>query len=265
MSNLRITQKSIFHLTAVLQVSAHPGQTITRKQYAFFTAELVLEGCGWLNIDGRYHDVEAGDMYILPPGHDHEYGADGQNPWKKLFFNAGGTLPVRLIDCYCLNNFHFPAWPEPELFTRMQDLYSNLSDISHREAALLLHRLIAIAAGEQPATEAEQPSAVATALNFIANNLQNHIRLEDIARASFLSPSQLTRLFKAATGCTPYDHLCRQRIEMACHLLRCTDLRLSDIARRLQFADPFYFSNAFKKATGCSPSQYRNQPEPLPD
>lgn len=256
MRNIGINRRSVVALLVAREVQALAGETYRRRNYDCFTAELVLAGGGWLEIDGRHYEVEEGDVYILPPSRDHIYAADATRPWRKLFFNMGGTLPTLLLNGYGLTTFHIPDWQEPELFKRMLRLYEHLDEQAHREAALLLHRLLALAA-ERGEDNAGYSSAVSLAINFIENNLQNRIRLVDIARASFLSPSQLTRLFKAETGRTPYDYLCRQRIEMAKHLLRCTDLRLADIAARLQFADAFYFSSAFRKSTGCSPRTFR--------
>lgn len=256
MSNIGIRHNNVFSLLVAQEVQAAAGQAFKRETYDFFTAELVLEGCGWLSIGGRYYDVKAGDMYILPPGKAHEYAADRQQPWRKVFFNAGGSLISHLIDCYALKEFFFSNWNERDVFFRMVYLYNNLSDESHREAALIFHRLVALAAGTM--IHGNYSEVVTSALGFIGNNLQNHIGLDDIARACFLSSSQLSRLFKRETGYTPCDYLCRKRIEMAKHLLRSTDLRIGDIAQQLQYADQFYFSSTFKKATGYSPSMYRS-------
>lgn len=258
MNNIAIGANRAFSLLIARVVQAQPGEKYSRSDYDSFTAEFVLEGAGWLEIDGRYYDVEAGDMYILPPGKTHEYAADSEHPWCKIFFNAGGTLPARLLDGYCLEACHFPGWRQPQIFDDMLSLYDRLSDEAHLEAALLFHRLIALAAQECAVGQAQGHRAVALARQFIGNNLQNPVSLDDIAAAAFLSPSQITRLFKAETGCTPYDFLCRQRIEMAKHLLRSTDLRIAEIAQRLQYADAFYFSNAFKRATGASPRRFRS-------
>ncbi|MBN2712408.1 MAG: helix-turn-helix domain-containing protein [Planctomycetes bacterium] len=255
MSNISIKSLAPFTLLMAETVQASPGQRFKRRIYECFTAELVLEGCGWLAIDRKEYYVEAGDMYILPPGRDHEYYADSEHPWKKIFFNANGPIINMLLECYHLESYHFPEWGRPEIFSRMLNLYSQLNDEAHTEAALLFHKLIAIAYGTQPRGSYCRP--VSLALSFIQNNLHNRIRLEDIAKASFISPSQLNRLFKKETGVTPYSFLYQKRIELSKHLLLNTDCMISDIANSLQFADQFYFSTAFKKAVGCSPSEYQ--------
>ena len=254
MSKIGIRHAPPFSLLAAEEVQAAPGQSFMRSHYEFFTAELVLEGAGWLSVGGRYYDVEEGDVYILPPGLDHEYAADRQRPWRKLFFNAGGSLAEALIGCYGLKTFYLPAWRKPEIFHRMRQLYEGSDTDVREEAAVLLHRLIAAAAG---GAQSSYSDAVAAALEFIEANLQRRIGLAEIAAAAFLSPSQASRLFRKETGYTPCAYLGRRRIERAMQLLRGTDLRVGDIAARLQFADAFYFSNAFRKAVGCSPTQYR--------
>jgi two-component system response regulator YesN len=47
------------------------------------------------------------------------------------------------------------------------------------------------------------------------------------------------------------------RMDMACNLLRHTQLRVKEIADRLAFADPYSFSDCFKRHIGMPPREYR--------
>ena len=84
-----------------------------------------------------------------------------------------------------------------------------------------------------------------------------------LAEEICLSPSQLTRVFRAAYGQTPYRYLLGRRLETACLLLRGTSLPVREIAAHLCFSDEHYFSSLFRQKIGVSPLAYRREPHRL--
>ncbi|WP_433323119.1 helix-turn-helix domain-containing protein [Spirillospora sp. CA-294931] len=88
--------------------------------------------------------------------------------------------------------------------------------------------------------------------------LADPLTLADIAAEVHLSVYHLVRVFKEATGVTPYRFLTRLRIEEAKRLLGGTDLAIAQIASRSGFASPGALSAAFLRHTGARPSVYRN-------
>ena len=53
------------------------------------------------------------------------------------------------------------------------------------------------------------------------------------------------------------EYLTRVRIDSACEMLKCTNLRTAEIGERAGYNDPHYFSSAFKKVMGMSPKEYK--------
>ena len=47
------------------------------------------------------------------------------------------------------------------------------------------------------------------------------------------------------------------RIEKACHLIKNTDMKITEIAETVGYASGASFRRAFKKVTGVSPVEYR--------
>ena len=74
-----------------------------------------------------------------------------------------------------------------------------------------------------------------------------------------LSPSQLFRRFKAATGTSPVAWLRLERMQLARHLLTGTSDRIASIANRCGYSDPFHFSRDFKRHHACSPRDFRSR------
>jgi len=98
------------------------------------------------------------------------------------------------------------------------------------------------------------------AQDFIRENLNNGISLKEIADAAGdVSPYHFSRLFKQATGFSPYQFLIECRVLAAQQLLRAQrELSLGEIAFRCGFADQSSFTRCFRQRTGLTPKQYRD-------
>ncbi|WP_067814176.1 AraC family transcriptional regulator [Actinomadura kijaniata] len=103
-----------------------------------------------------------------------------------------------------------------------------------------------------------EDARVRAAVAMMRDRLADPITLADIAEEVHLSVYHLVRVFREATGVTPYRYLTRLRIEEAKRLLRDTDLVIARIATRCGFASPGALSTAFLRHTGTRPSAYRN-------
>jgi two-component system response regulator YesN len=84
------------------------------------------------------------------------------------------------------------------------------------------------------------------------------LSLADVAKAHFLNPSYLSRIFKQNNGQTFVEYLTRIRMEKAIRLLTETNLKAYEIAERVGITNPYYFSICFKKFTGKSVHEYKN-------
>ncbi|MDP4092811.1 MAG: AraC family transcriptional regulator [Bacillota bacterium] len=96
-------------------------------------------------------------------------------------------------------------------------------------------------------------------VNYINNNFERDISLNDIARFVFLSPSYFTRAFKEETGISPINYLLKVRVNRAKELLTDTEMKISDIALNVGFSNQQRFNEIFKKHTRFAPLQYRKQ------
>ncbi len=94
-------------------------------------------------------------------------------------------------------------------------------------------------------------------LSFIRQNYMEHITLEDIANAALVSKSECLRCFRSRFDMTPIQYLIQCRLELACHLLRSTELNVKEVAARCGFDDAGYFGRIFRKRTGITPASYR--------
>ena len=98
---------------------------------------------------------------------------------------------------------------------------------------------------------------VAMARQYIADNIELHPTIEEVAAYCYLGTKQLTRLFLCAEGMTLNAYIREQKIAHIRRLLSDSDLPLSEISDRMQFSSEYYFNTYFKSHTGMTPGKYR--------
>lgn len=98
---------------------------------------------------------------------------------------------------------------------------------------------------------------IGEALSHLERNIHRDVNLEELASIAQMSERSFSRVFQSATGTSPLAWTIAQRINRACHLLRHTDRRVTEIAFDVGFNDSNYFTRQFRKSTGLSPRAYR--------
>lgn len=101
------------------------------------------------------------------------------------------------------------------------------------------------------------PLLVTRALEFIRANLDRELSRDEVARHAGVSSGHFSRLLKERTGRTFIELLRQCRIDLACELLRNTELPLAEIAGRCGFCDQSYFTRVFHDVKGLTPRQFR--------
>jgi transcriptional regulator GlxA family with amidase domain len=89
------------------------------------------------------------------------------------------------------------------------------------------------------------------------DNIDQPIRLSQLAALAGLSASQFGRAFKVSTGATPHKWFLDARLECAKAMLADRNRNLVDIALDTGFSEQSHFSRAFRAATGSTPNAWR--------
>lgn len=101
------------------------------------------------------------------------------------------------------------------------------------------------------------PRTFTDLLNLIERHVQRPLSLNKAADYLTVTPSHLSKTFKAHTGQTFISYVTAKRMERAKLLLLHTDLPIQRIATELGFQPVNYFSRTFKQQTGMTPSEFR--------
>lgn len=227
-----------------------------------------VEGNGEVWLGGTRYVIPVDHFFIIPAGISHKYYSDTSNPWsiywihftgsKSAEFSRSLSQPV-MID----RNNYSRISERIELF---EEIFINLERGYSKEAIeyvnLSLGRLLATFTHLSQYRVIDYQSMmdpVGKSINFMLENVNRRIYLEELARVSGVSVSQLSRLFVQNTGHSPIDYSVNLKIQRACRLLDNTALTIAEIAREMGFSDQFYFSRIFHKVMNLSPARYRNK------
>lgn len=113
----------------------------------------------------------------------------------------------------------------------------------------------------------KQPETVQTAKHqkvhevaeYIIQNYQASLSLENIAQHFFVSKCYLSRIFKEVTGFTVNEFINMQKIRAAQELLSDQDYNITEISQILGYESITYFEKVFRKYAETSPLKYRKK------
>ncbi len=101
--------------------------------------------------------------------------------------------------------------------------------------------------------------SIKKAQDFIENNFQDKITVDQLASMLALSRRNLERRFKKATCNTVTEYIQRVKIEAAKMSLESSRENINEVMYNVGYQDPKAFRVTFKRITGLSPAQYKKK------
>ncbi len=186
---------------------------------------------------------------------DYDYLVDSKSYEQALFQRLMEIIPDKALVNRKLNEVN------RTMFESIEDTDSdtNSGDVIESEGILLqlLAPIIRTAHKFSDPTRVQTIQRFWGIFEYIDENLDKDISLEELAGNVYLNPTYFSNLFYKQMGIRPIEYLTRKRIEQAQLLLLSSDESVQRIAKAVGFKEPSYFSRVFKKRTGLSPLQYR--------
>ena len=250
-----------------------PGHAFGPARRDHYLFHYIISGQGLLmttdeNGTKTDHRLQGGEGFLIFPGQVNTYVADLDDPWEYIWVEFDGIRVADDLEAAGLTS------SSPVYRTQSSELRALMVEemrylISNRGASalhlvghtyLFLDYLLRSAShpAEQQAGRL-QAFYIREAVDFMKENYQADITVEDIAKRTGLNRSYFGKVFKAATGKSPQQYLITYRMGKAKELLKLTALPVAEVGRAVGYPNQLHFSRAFKGAFGVSPREWRRE------
>jgi len=226
-----------------------------------------VQGKGYYTLDGHTFTLNP-NQYVIVPATDKPlvYWSDTEDPWSIYWVHFTSDALQAFNRAYHIVPEQGPQYiPHNEKGIRIwEEMYENISRGYSPEnlmnTNLCLYHLIATFVFSQQQNQnssSPEKAIIRETIDYMKNNLDKTIRIEDFADLNKYSVSHFSKLFRLTTGMSPIEYFIHLKMQKACQLLYTEDSRVKQIAALLGYDDPYYFSRLFKKYMNTSPETYR--------
>ncbi|MBD0380774.1 helix-turn-helix domain-containing protein [Paenibacillus sedimenti] len=226
---------------------------------------LQTEGICEALVQGRFRQIEAGDLMLFKPGDPYELRIaeqpDGKIASGDYYLFCKGTW----IDRWW-NRSTKPECSRIDLDPRLISLWRQLilekrrMEEENRELSGYLLQALCLYL-ERAATETVslqgRPFTGTRMKRFIEAHATSTFKIEDVAAHVGLSVSRAVHLFKECFGKTMMQYALEVRLSSAVERMHDISMSLEQIALSCGFGSYPYFHRAFKHKFGISPKMYR--------
>lgn len=103
----------------------------------------------------------------------------------------------------------------------------------------------------------ENEKIIKNIINYIEDNLDSQLSLDEIAKEAAYSKFHLNRVFLECVGCTIYKYIQMRRLTVAAEKLVYTKKPIIEIAYEANYSSQESFTFAFRQLYGHPPQEYR--------
>ena len=190
---------------------------------------------------------------------------------RKKFADTRGTLsddPLRNMKYHCvvaaavISRMCIDAGMERDVAYTLSDIYIKKADVAKDEEEVLdimAEMQIDYATRMRDLKKHDAVSIhIRRSIEYIYDNLQRQISVNELAERAGLSTGYFSRLFIKETGMNVNQFVNQAKINTAQNMLRYSESSILDISVSLGFASQSAFTSTFKKVTGVTPKKFRD-------
>ena len=220
-------------------------------------------GEGTIIIQGTTYHPKPGELFLIPANTKHTYFHNPLHPVLKYWCHFDLTFSGKqkiiyttdTIKCTPDKNIVIPLF---EKLVRLDSSLNALDLLSEKAALIELFKIFLENVNYQKMIPQNEDHFITKINDFIMQNIQSDITLNEMAALVHLHPNYFIPFFKQYFSIPPMEYVNAMRLEKATQLLiQEQDLSMEQVAYSVGFNDYRYFSRSFKKRYGLTPSAYK--------
>ena len=263
-----------FNLLWVAKSNFPPRHLIKTHSHDYFQMILVLAGEGEITINSVVNQAQVNQLYIIHPDEKHKITSSENKPLhlSELKFRCNNTFTGETISTLTpfIENASSGLY---QLFLMILEEIENqnayFSEVINLVFTQIIYFLLRNTRGDDYHSldfsgqvkyneKVVNIQPVRDVIEYINNNYQKDLTLNELAKIACFSRVYFCALFKETCGISPMHYLLRKRLENSQRLLY-TEQSISVIASQVGFSSVHYFSKIFKEKFGISPSKFRER------
>ena len=256
-SNLFLTEigyeaETLFHPVAKAK---HPNH---------YLLVYVAKGRGSYQIKNQIYQVAENDFFVVPAVQQFEIRSyRTHDPWSIYWAYFSGNQAQKVV-AHLNGKLNSPRQAKSLVgrISQFNDILHHLELMENIENLVYANSrfysfLCSLRLMVLSARKYARKDGVIQSIEYMRENINRHITLDDLASIAGLSVSHYCAVFKQKTMQTPLQLHTSMRIQRACQLLQNRNQTIKSIAYTLGFFDQYHFSKVFKQIMGMAPRDFR--------
>ncbi|MBT3244774.1 MAG: helix-turn-helix transcriptional regulator [Bacteroidetes bacterium] len=245
----------------------------------------IVKSSGELFVSDTCVDFKQGDLFLIGENLPHVFRSDanaGNNSEsltharaitiffdKEQFIKLLDLLPEAYQILSLLSNSNYGIKLSPKQDSSIERSITNILESTGFEQVISLMNTFSLMVEDDsalylstrqlPVRDPLDSKKMKVIVDFIQNNYNHQISLEDVAGQISMTSSAFCRFFKKKTQKTFSDYLIETRIARACKLLTQEDYTVSETCYESGYNSTSNFHRHFKRVTGLSPNEYKKR------
>ena len=271
-----------FHDFPLKVLRRDPQPIFPRHSHQFFELIIITKGSAFHKINDSSFPVEVGDIFIIQNDIEHEFYGYNNLSLINIIFDPEQLFPKEW------GSDNFPGFKallylEPEYrlshhfksrlqvigkeFRQIINLVEELDmELNKQEPGfklisktIFMHLLYLLARlyTHSASSHSKLLVRIAYVMNYLDNNFQKVIKVEELAKIAKMSIRNFQRSFKKANGISAQKYLLNIRLENAARLLKTSNMQISEISYKSGFSDSNYFSKQFRRKYQITPKKFQ--------
>lgn len=242
----------------------NPSQTEVFTSTSNYSIIIVKDGKGIVTHSDRRYALTKGNGVVLSHSDSAKFKADSIEPFSLIEIQFGGRSAESIISSIerrekspvlnFLSNF--------KIVDSAFDLIVECSKTYHTDYSILLTFYDFINSINEHYMDKKVPTKnvyMTRAVEYIKQNFNKNISVEQIANLLGIERSYLSRLFKTYKNKSTQNYIIDYRMYKAKRLFEEEDMNVSQVCAAVGYTNIYCFSRIFKSRVGMPPKEYMEQ------